>query len=49
MPEEEKQRFAFGKNWQDFLRILSDEHIQEAKKSLRIFLNTRGFYGLLGW
>jgi len=40
MADEEKQRFAFGENWQDFLRILSDEHIREAEKSLSIFLDT---------
>jgi len=40
MTNEEKQRFAFGENWQAFLRILSDEHIGEAEKSLRKFLGT---------
>lgn len=28
-------RFAFGKNWQRFLRYLNDERISEAEKSLR--------------
>ena len=40
MTDEEKQRFAFGENWRDFLRILSDEHIHEAEKSLGVFLGT---------
>ena len=38
MLEEEKQRFAFGKNWQDFLKVLSDEHIHEAEIALKSFL-----------
>jgi 2-polyprenyl-6-hydroxyphenyl methylase/3-demethylubiquinone-9 3-methyltransferase len=40
MANQEKQRFAFGENWQAFLQILSDEHISEAEKSLRKFLGT---------
>jgi 2-polyprenyl-6-hydroxyphenyl methylase/3-demethylubiquinone-9 3-methyltransferase len=44
MTNEEKQRFAFGKNWQAFLQILSDEHIGEAEKSLREFLGTNDLH-----
>jgi len=33
-----QERFAFGKNWLDFLRILSDAHVYEAEKSLKGFL-----------
>jgi len=33
-----KERFPFGENWSDFLRILSDEHIFEAEKALCAFL-----------
>lgn len=33
-----KERFPFGENWLDFLRILSDEHILEAEKALCTFL-----------
>ncbi len=28
------KHFSFGKNWQSFLRHLSEESIQEAEKSL---------------
>jgi len=38
MTEVEQERFPFGENWLDFLRILSDEHIHEAEKALREFL-----------
>ncbi|HEU0292551.1 MAG TPA: class I SAM-dependent methyltransferase [Anaerolineales bacterium] len=41
----EKQRFAFGENWLNFLRVLSDEHIHEAEKSLSSFLNTSELKG----
>jgi len=30
----EEVRFAFGKNWQRFLRVLTEERVQEAEKSL---------------
>ncbi|MFA6184002.1 MAG: class I SAM-dependent methyltransferase [Parcubacteria group bacterium] len=33
-----KKHFSFGKNWQNFLKTLTDEKIQEAKKSLVEFL-----------
>ena len=32
-------RFKFGKNWQRFLRVLNDERIDEAEKSLKEFLS----------
>jgi 2-polyprenyl-6-hydroxyphenyl methylase/3-demethylubiquinone-9 3-methyltransferase len=34
------QGFAFGENWQAFLRVLSDEHILEAERALAVFLGT---------
>lgn len=34
----EKDRFPFGENWLNFLNILSDAHISEAKNSLQTFL-----------
>jgi len=39
------QGFAFGENWQDFLRILSDDHILEAEKALSAFLNNSDLNG----
>lgn len=33
-----KERFPFGENWLDFLRVLSGDHILEAEKALRLFL-----------
>lgn len=33
-----KRHFSFGKNWQDFLRSLNTERIENAKKSLSDFL-----------
>ncbi|HLO30829.1 MAG TPA: class I SAM-dependent methyltransferase [Anaerolineales bacterium] len=37
--------FAFGENWQDFLQVLSDDHILEAEKALRTFLGTSDLRG----
>lgn len=34
----EKKHFSFGKNWQDFLKSLNEERINNAKKSLVNFL-----------
>src|SRR5216684_8072144 len=31
-------RFAFGRNWQRFLRVLNDDRIGEAEKSLQAML-----------
>lgn len=33
-------QFPFGKNWQSFLNVLTDDHIHEAKKALIEFLGT---------
>src|SRR5216683_2521662 len=38
-------RFAFGKNWQRFLRYLSEERIAEAEKSLRVMLEVDSLAG----
>lgn len=40
MVDTEKYRFPFGKNWLNFLKILSDDHILEAEKALNIFLGS---------
>lgn len=40
MTETKIQGFAFGENWRDFLRVLSDDHILEAEKALGAFLGT---------
>ena len=32
------ERFAFGSNWSEFLKVLDDDRIAEAEKSLRRFL-----------
>jgi len=45
MADTKSQGFAFGENWQDYLHILSDNHILEAEKALRTFL---GEYDLQG-
>jgi len=33
------ERFRFGQNWTDFLRLVTDAHIEEAKKSLQSMLS----------
>ena len=33
-----KHHFSFGKNWQDFLKTLNDEKVEEAKQSLISFI-----------
>ena len=38
-------RFAFGKNWQRFLKALNDERIMEAEKSLRAMLQVEDLRG----
>lgn len=38
-------RFAFGKNWQRFLRYLSEERIAEAEKSLQVMLQAQKLSG----
>jgi 2-polyprenyl-3-methyl-5-hydroxy-6-metoxy-1,4-benzoquinol methylase len=39
------QRFEFGKNWQRFLRVLNDERIAEAERSLRAMLEMESLGG----
>lgn len=39
-------RFAFGKNWSNFLSVLTDERILEAEKSLTSMLQTNNLTGL---
>ncbi|HEY2360136.1 MAG TPA: class I SAM-dependent methyltransferase [Candidatus Angelobacter sp.] len=38
-------RFAFGKNWQRFLKVLNDERIMEAENSLRNMLQVQDLRG----
>lgn len=38
MAQTQKERFPFGENWTNFLKILSESHILEAKNALEIFL-----------
>lgn len=45
MTDTKIQGFPFGENWRDFLRILSDDHIIEAEKSLEAFLGTSDLTG----
>lgn len=42
---EREQRFAFGKNWQSFLRVLDEERIAEAQRSLRNIIEIESFAG----
>jgi SAM-dependent methyltransferase len=39
------KRFGFGSNWRRFLRVLNDERIHEAEKSLKEFLETDSMQG----
>lgn len=39
------KRFRFGRNWRRFLRVLNDERIHEAEKSLKDFLETDSLEG----
>lgn len=43
--KEETRRFAFGKNWRDFLQVLSEAHVLEAEKALCAFLDTPDLRG----
>lgn len=45
MEKTQKDKFAFGENWQNFLTILTDEHIREAQKSLGEFLGEENLEG----
>jgi 2-polyprenyl-3-methyl-5-hydroxy-6-metoxy-1,4-benzoquinol methylase len=40
-----KERFAFGKNWDRFLRVLTDDRITEAERSLREMLEVDDLRG----
>lgn len=40
------QRFEFGKNWKNFLKVLNEERINTAKESLKNFLEIESFLGL---
>ena len=42
---EQGQRFEFGKNWLSFLRVLDEERIAEAEKSLRTMLELDSLQG----
>lgn len=46
MVNTEKQRFAFGENWQDFLRMIPNKYIHETEKDLHVFLDTNLFSAL---
>lgn len=41
----EGQRFKFGKNWQNFLRVLDDTRVIEAQNSLQTMLETKTLNG----
>lgn len=41
----DNRRFGFGKNWQQFLRVLDEERIREAEKSLCEMLQVRDLAG----
>jgi 2-polyprenyl-3-methyl-5-hydroxy-6-metoxy-1,4-benzoquinol methylase len=41
----EGRRFEFGKNWRRFLKVLNEERILEAEKSLRAMLETESLTG----
>lgn len=43
---EKTRRFSFGKNWSRFLCNLSDEHIGEAEKSLKLMLEVDDLQGV---
>jgi 2-polyprenyl-6-hydroxyphenyl methylase/3-demethylubiquinone-9 3-methyltransferase len=42
---EHGERFEFGKNWVRFLAVLNDDHIEEAKISLKKMLNVESLAG----
>ena len=42
---ESQARFGFGKNWSHFLRVLNDERIEEAERSLRQMLGINDLAG----
>ncbi len=44
-PPADERRFAFGRNWQSFLRLLDEERIQTATASLTAMLDRRDLRG----
>ena len=40
-----RKRYEFGKNWQRFLRVIDDERIQEAERSLKTMLQVETLAG----
>lgn len=44
-PAPAEDRFAFGRNWSNFLRLLDDRRIAEAEKSLAAMLETPSLQG----
>lgn len=44
-PEIDEKRFAFGKNWSNFLKVLNDTRIEEAEESLKEMLGTDSLAG----
>src|ERR1043165_10019844 len=38
-------RFQFGRNWDDFLQSITDEHVSESEKSLRELLEINDLNG----
>lgn len=38
-------RFEFGKNWKQFLQLIDDNRIEQAKKSLSEMLELKNFEG----
>lgn len=45
-PDDREVRFAFGRNWKDFLGLLTDERIHEAEKYLSSMLQLQRFDGI---
>lgn len=41
----DKNRFAFGKNWQEFLAAFSEDRVDQAMKSLRVMLAVNSLEG----
>jgi SAM-dependent methyltransferase len=41
----DQERFGFGRNWQQFLRVLDEERIREAERSLREMLRVKDLTG----
>ena len=41
-----KNRFGFGKNWNNYLKVIDDSRISEAKKSLQEWLDVNDLKGI---